>query len=81
MLQLPPQEAQRLQRYQGTLDKLKGWVMQINSRNKAFVRESLAHWKDLFSLLNPANAASPVYVPNGKMNPSRQLPVSLDRKV
>lgn len=81
MLLLPPQEVQRLQRYQGTLDKLKNWVMQINSRNKAFIQESLAHWKDLFSLLNPAQAASPVYVPNGKKNPSRQLPVSLDRKV
>lgn len=81
MLLLPPPEVQRLQRYQGTLDKLKNWVMQINSRNKAFIQESLAHWKDLFSLLNPAQAASPVYVPNGKKNPSRQLPVSLDRKV
>jgi hypothetical protein len=81
MLLLPPQEAQRLQRYQGTLDKLKGWVMQINSRNKAFIQESLSHWKDLFSLLNPAHAALPGYMPNGKKNPSRQLPVSLDRKV
>jgi len=79
--QLPPKESQRLQTYQRTLDNLKTWVMQINFRNKAFIQESLAHWKDLFSLLNPANALSPGYVPNGKKNPSRQLPVSLDRKV
>jgi flagellar biosynthesis/type III secretory pathway chaperone len=81
MLLLPPQDAQRLQRYQGTLDKLKGWVTQINSRNKAFIQASLDFGKDLFSLLNPGNEASPVYVPQGKRNPPRQLPVSLDRKV
>ena len=79
---LPSREAQRLRNHQGTLEKLKSWVMQINSRNKAFIQESLAHWRDLFSLLNPAaNAAAPVYVPNGKRKPSNQLPVSLDRKV
>lgn len=78
---LPRQEAQRLQTYPGVLDNLKSWVMQINSRNKAFIQASLDFGKDLFSLLNPGNEASPVYVPQGKRNPSRQLPVSLDRKV
>ncbi len=78
---LPRQEAQRLQTYPGVLDNLKSWVMQINSRNKAFIQASLDFGKDLFSLLNPGNEASPVYVPQGKKNPSRQLPVSLDRKV
>jgi hypothetical protein len=78
---LPRQEAQRLQTYPGVLDNLKSWVMQINSRNKAFIQASLDFGKDLFALLNPRNEASPVYLPHGKRNPSRQLPVSLDRKV
>ena len=60
------QEAQRLRKYQGTLDKLREWVMQINTRNKAFIQNSLEYWRDIFSLLNPANAASTVYVQNGK---------------
>jgi flagellar biosynthesis/type III secretory pathway chaperone len=78
---LPRQEAQRLQTYPGVLDNLKSWVMQINSRNKAFIQASLEFGRDLFALLNPGSEASPVYVPQGKRNPARQLPVSLDRKV
>ncbi len=78
---LPPREAHKLRKYQGTLEKLKSWVMQINSRNKAFIQESLSSWRDLFSLMNPTNAVSPVYVSNGKKKPSTQQPISLDRKV
>lgn len=78
---LPRPEAQRLRRYPGVLDNLKSWVMEINSRNKAFIQASLDFGRDLFALLNPGNEASPVYLPQGKRNPPRQLPVSLDRKV
>ena len=78
---LSPRESQGLQKYQGTLEKLKSWVIQINSRNKAFIQESLAHWRDLFSLVNPAKAASPGYVPCGRKKLLTQKPISLDRKV
>ncbi|MBP1717402.1 MAG: hypothetical protein H6Q43_840 [Deltaproteobacteria bacterium] len=78
---LPPRESRMLQKYQGTLEKLKSWVIQINSRNKAFIQESLVHWRGLFSLVNPAKATSPVYVPNGRQKPSTQQPISVDRKV
>ena len=78
---LPPGDSQKLRKYQGTLDKLKEWVMQINTRNKAFIQNSLAYWRDIFSLLNPSTAAAPVYVQNGKKRPSSQQPLALDRKV
>jgi flagellar biosynthesis/type III secretory pathway chaperone len=78
---LPPGEAQRLRKYQGTLEKLKRWVMQINARNKAFIQESLVHWRSLFSFLNPAHTASLVYVRDGKKKSFPQQPVSMDRKV
>jgi flagellar biosynthesis/type III secretory pathway chaperone len=81
MALLPPGDSQKLRKYQGTLDKLKEWVMQINSRNKAFIQDSLAYGRDLFSLLTPSTAASPVYVQNGKRRPSAQQPLSVDRKV
>ncbi len=78
---LPPRESRMLQKYQRTLEKLKNWVAQINSRNKAFIQESLAHWRNLFLLVNPAKTASPVYAAPGRQKSSRQQPISLDRKV
>jgi hypothetical protein len=81
LLLLPPPEARRLQRSQETLNRLRSWAAQMNTRNKAFVQTALAHWRELFSLLIPAAAASPVYAPQGVKNPPRQMPVSLDRKV
>jgi flagellar biosynthesis/type III secretory pathway chaperone len=81
MALLPPRDSQKLRKYQGTLDKLKEWVMQINSRNKAFIQDSLAYGRDLFSLLTPSTAAAPVYVQNGKKRPPAQQPLSVDRKV
>jgi flagellar biosynthesis/type III secretory pathway chaperone len=81
LLLLPRAEARRLQAYQGALENLKNWVMQINARNKAFVQASLVHLREFFSFLNPSPSASPVYAPLGKKNPAKPLPVSLDRKV
>jgi flagellar biosynthesis/type III secretory pathway chaperone len=78
---LPPAECRRFQRYHDALDKLKNWALQINSRNKTFIREALAHFESLFSLFNPANEASPAYAAGGKKKPAARIPVSLDRKV
>jgi flagellar biosynthesis/type III secretory pathway chaperone len=78
---LPPRESRMLQKYQGNLEKLKSWVIQINSRNKGFLQETLAHWRGLFTLANPTQAASPVYVPNGRQKLSTPQPISVDRKV
>ena len=77
---LPPGDSQKLQKYQRTLDKLRDWVMQINTRNKAFIQSSLTYWRDIFSLLTPSTAAAPVYVQSGKKKFSQQ-PLALDRKV
>jgi len=81
MALLPPLYSQKMRKYQRTLDKLKEWVMQINSRNKAFIQDSLAYGRDLFSLLTPSIATAPVYVQNGKKSPPAQQPLSVDRKV
>jgi hypothetical protein len=78
---LPPGDSQKLRKYQGTLDKLREWVMQINTRNKAFIQNSLGYWRDIFSLLNPSTAPATVYVQNGQKRPSAQQPLALDRKV
>jgi hypothetical protein len=78
---LPPGDSQKLRKYQGILDKLREWVMQINTRNKAFIQNSLTYWRDIFSLVNPSTAEAPVYVQNGKKRPSAQQPLALDRKV
>jgi flagellar biosynthesis/type III secretory pathway chaperone len=78
---LPPGDSQKLRKYQGTLDKLREWVMQINTRNKAFIQNSLGYWRDILSLLNPSTAPATVYVQNGQKRPSAQRPLALDRKV
>ncbi len=78
---LPPGESRILQKYNGALERLRNWAMEINSRNRAFIRESLSVWKDLFSLRAPQNAAAPVYARSGKKQAPAQLPISLDRKV
>jgi hypothetical protein len=81
MAVLPPGDSQKLRKYQGTLHKLREWVMQISTRNKAFIQNSLGYWRDIFSLLNPSTAPATVYVQNGKKRPSAQQPLALDRKV
>jgi flagellar biosynthesis/type III secretory pathway chaperone len=78
---LTPGDSQKLRKYQGSLDKMREWVMQINTRNKAFIQSSLTYWRDIFSLLNPSPAEAPIYVHNGKRRPSAQQPLALDRKV
>ena len=78
---LPPQDSQRIRDYQRTLRGLKKWITQINTRNKTFVQGSLAYWRELFSLLTQPLAESPVYIQNGKTQPSTHPPISLNRKV
>lgn len=78
---LPPQDCQRIRDYQRTLGSLKKWITQINTRDKTFVRESLAYWRDLFSLLTQPLVESRVYTQSGKTQSSAHLPTSLNRKV
>ncbi len=67
---LPAKEAQRIEGYQRTLASLKKRASQVNTRNKTYLRESLAYWKDLVSLLAHRLSESPVYVQNGTQPPS-----------
>ena len=78
---LPPKDSQRIKDYLRTLGSLKKWITQINARNKAFIQESLAYWKDLFFLLAGVPAESPVYFQNGKTQSSTHPPISLSREV
>jgi flagellar biosynthesis/type III secretory pathway chaperone len=78
---LPSQEARKIKAYQSTLKKLKEWVSQVNNRNKTFIKESLAYWRDLFSLLTQPQGESPVYLSSGQRRSFILPPQSLNRKV
>ncbi len=78
---LPASEHQKIKLYQKTLKKMKGWVEQINTRNKSFIQESLNCWKDLFSMLTRSFIESPVYIRNGEKKISAHFPYSLNQRV
>ncbi len=78
---LPSADARKIRTYQGSLERLKKWILEANQRNKSFIQDSLAYWKDLFDLTIGARQQSPVYVPNGQKKTSVYQSISLDRKV
>jgi len=78
---LPAKEAQRIQSYDRTLAGLKKWTFQVNARNKTYIQEFLACWKDLVSLLTHPLSEPPVYVQNGTQPSLSPQPFSLNRRV
>ncbi len=78
---LPAKEEQRIKGYQRTLASLKKRTSQVDTRNKTYLRQSLAYWKDLGSLLTHPLSESPVYVKNGTQPPSAPEPYPLNRRV
>jgi hypothetical protein len=78
---LPAKEAQRIKGYQKTLAGLKKRTCQVNTRNKTYLQESLAYWKDLVSMLTRPLAESLVYVQNGTQPPPAPEPYSLNKRV
>ncbi len=78
---LPAKETQRIKGYQKTLSSLKQRTFQVNTRNKAYIQESLAFWKDLFFLLAGVPSESPVYIQNGKTQSTTHPSISLSREV
>ena len=78
---LPAREAQRIQSYERTLSGLKKWTFQVNVRNKTYIQESLACWKNLVSLLIHPLSEAPAYIQNGTQPSSSPQPFSLNRRV
>lgn len=78
---LPHADARKIRTYESSLERLKKWILEANQRNKSFIRDSLAYWKDLFDLAIGARQQSPVYVPNGQKKAPVYQSISLDRKV
>jgi hypothetical protein len=78
---LPEEEAQRVKGYQRTLASLKKRTSQVNTRNKTYLQESLAYWRDLVSLLTHPLSESPVYAQNGTQPSLAPKAYPLNRRV
>jgi hypothetical protein len=78
---LPAKERQRIRSYERTMAGLKKWTFQVNARNRTYIQDSLACWKDLVSLLTLPLSGPPMYVQNGTQPSSSPQPFSLNRRV
>jgi hypothetical protein len=84
LLVLPSSYHRQISSYQRTLSRLKGWVKQINDRNKAFIREYLTFWADLVSMLINPVVESQSYLYHGSIGNRKSfapLPIALNREV
>jgi hypothetical protein len=78
---LPPSYHGQINSYQRTLSRLKGWINQINQKNKSFIQDYLIFLTDLISSLVHPVAEPPAYLRTGHQPSLAHHSVVLYREV